>query len=94
VNAARTTDGYTALMIASEKGNLVIAQLLVEGGANVNAARTDDGWTALMRAAKKGHLEIARFLLNSGADKAALSHAGRTAHSLCAAHPAIRALLA
>jgi ankyrin repeat protein len=60
----------------------------------VNAARTDDGSTALMWAANKGHLKIVRLLLTSGADKVALTHAGRTAHFLCAAYPAIRALLA
>ena len=81
-------------MAASQEGHLEIAQLLVEEGASVNAARTVDGWTALMWAAWEGHLEIVRLLLTSGADKAALNHAGRTAHSLCAAHPAIRALLA
>ena len=74
--------------------HLEIAQLLVEEGANVNAAKTDDGTTALMWASFKGHLEIVRLLLTSGADKAALTHAGWTAHSLCAAYPAIRALLA
>ena len=94
VSAARARDGTTALMIASQEGHLEIAQLLVEEGANVNAARTTDGFTALMWAARDGHLEIVRLLLTSGADKLALTHAGRTAHSLCAAHPAIRALLA
>jgi hypothetical protein len=94
VNAARTNDGFTALMWASQKGHLKIAQLLIEEGANVNAARTDNGMTALMAASRCGRLKIVRLLLTSGADKAALSHAGRTAHSLCAAHPAIRALLA
>ena len=94
MSAARTGDGKTALMLVSEYGHLEIAQLLVEEGANVNAARTDTGSTALMLAAREGHLEIVRLHLTSGADKAALNHAGETAHSLCAAHPAIRALLA
>ena len=94
MNAARTTDGATALMAASQEGHLEIAQLLVERGANVNAARTDNGGTALMYASWKGHLEIVRLLLTSGADKAALAHGGWTAHSLCAAHADIRALLA
>ena len=94
VNAARTDTGSTALMKASQYGHLGIVQLLVEEGANVNAARTDDGWTALMRAARDGNLEIVRLLLTRGADKAALNHAGNTALFLCAAHPAIRALLA
>jgi hypothetical protein len=94
MNAARTDTGSTALMAASFKGHLEIAKLLIEEGANVDTARTDNGWTALMRAAKKGHLEIVRLLLTSGADKAAPSHAGSTAHSLCATFPAIRALLA
>ena len=94
VNYACTDDGMTALILASQEGHLEIARLLVGGGANVNAARTTDGWTAMMWAARDGNLEIVRLLLTSGADKAALTHAGRTAHSLCAAHPAIRALLA
>ena len=35
---AETKDGETALMIASQGGNLEIARFLVEKGANVDAA--------------------------------------------------------
>jgi hypothetical protein len=83
----------TALMWASERGHLGIAQLLVEKGANVNAAKTDDGYTALMLASVFGHLETVRFLLSRGASKTALNFAGMTAYALSAAHPATRALV-
>ena len=68
VNAARTTDGCTALMWASQSGHLGIAQLLVERGANLNAAATDDGYTALMSAIQEGHLSIAQLLVERGAN--------------------------
>ena len=93
VNAARTTDGYTALMAASQEGHLGIAQLLVERGANVNAAKPDDGYTALMLASMLGHLATVRFLLSRGASKTARNSAGKTAYALSKAHPAIRALV-
>ena len=50
-------------MLASFKGHLEIAQLLVERGSNVNAARTDDADTALMWASEFGHLKIAQLLV-------------------------------
>ena len=62
--ATRTDDGFTALMMASYRGHLGKAQLLVERGANVNAARTTDGYTALTFARQNGHQEIVQ-LLNS-----------------------------
>jgi ankyrin repeat protein len=64
VNAARATDGVTALMCASQEGHLEIVRYLVErGGAAVNAARTDDGATTLHAASFNGHLEVMRYLL-------------------------------
>ena len=47
VNAARTTDGFTALMWASQNGHLKVVRFLLErGGANVNVAAAA-GSTAL-----------------------------------------------
>jgi hypothetical protein len=68
-NAARTDNGITALMCASQKGHLGIAQLLVEEGANVNAKTKTDltrwfGFTALHIAKQSGKKEIVRYLEN------------------------------
>jgi ankyrin repeat protein len=41
VNASRTTDGKTALMLANSQGHLDIAQLLITAGANIETVRTD-----------------------------------------------------
>lgn len=60
-------DGSSALMIASEKGDLEIAKLLIESGADVNA-RNVDGYTALMYAAYKGHYQITELLIKNKAD--------------------------
>ena len=93
VNAARTTDGSTALMWASQNGHLDIARLLIGRGANIYVARTDTGFTALMSACSSGHLETVCLLLQHGADRHALSHAGETAHDLAASHPILQAAL-
>jgi ankyrin repeat protein len=67
VNETRK-DGWTALMIASTKGEEELVRVLVENGAEVNKRKTGDGCTALMFAAAKGHTEIVRFLLLHHAD--------------------------
>ena len=46
--------GYTALMFASYHGNVAVARLLVEAGANLNAVSTQRGDTALHIAAGGG----------------------------------------
>ena len=61
-------DGWTALMIASTKGEEELVRVLVKHGAEVNKRKTGDGCTALMFAAAKGHDEIVRFLLSHHAD--------------------------
>jgi ankyrin repeat protein len=80
-NAAES-DGWTALILASNRSHLETVRCLVErGGANANAARTIDGYTALMTASDKGHLETVRFLVErGGADvNAAMTTTGSTA---------------
>jgi hypothetical protein len=67
VNAAKTSDGSTALMIAAGNGHTEIVAKLLARGADVNAERTD-GVTALMYAALNGHTEIVDKLLARGAD--------------------------
>ena len=61
---ARSYHGYTALMWASEYGNLEAAKLLIENGADVNA-KDKYGDTALIEA---GHLEVVKLLIENGAD--------------------------
>ena len=72
---ARSYHGYTALMWASEYGNLEAAKLLIENGADVNA-KDKYGDTALIEA---GHLEVVKLLIENGADVNAKNEDGKTA---------------
>ena len=53
---------------ACKQGDLTVARLLLEAGADENA-QDGEGYTALMVAVQNGHMEIARLLSNAGADK-------------------------
>ena len=59
--------GNTALLFATEAGNVEMARLLVEAGADKDLPG-QFGYTALMLAAETGHEEMARLLLEAGAD--------------------------
>lgn len=90
VNETRK-DGWTALMIASTKGEEELVRVLVKHGAEVNKRKTGDGCTALMFAAAKGHDEIVRFLLSHHADvntrnRYALPHTRTRTHITRHAH--------
>ena len=62
------TDGDpTPLMRAAQKGDLALAKLLVENGADVNEAVAGDG-SPLIVAAKEGHLQLVTYLVQKGAD--------------------------
>ncbi len=67
VNCKRTGDGGTALIIASGRSHLDVANLLVSRGANVNLSN-QNGWTPLMAAVSRGSYPTAAFLLEKGAD--------------------------
>jgi ankyrin repeat protein len=75
---AKDKDGCTALMIASEKGDLGTAELLVRKGADVNA-RDIGGYTVLMYVAYNGNLDIAKLLIENKADVGAKDNDGWTA---------------
>jgi hypothetical protein len=63
-----TIDSYTggtALTIACAKGDLPIAQMLVERGASVNHA-LKDGCTSLIFACQEGRLAIGKCMLYTG----------------------------
>ena len=55
-------------MLASGSGDLEVARLLVEAGAEKNC-RDDHGRTALMLASASGRLEVARMLVEAGAQQ-------------------------
>lgn len=58
--------GFTALRAAALAGNIGIAGLLIEQGADVNAANKN-GDTALTFATKGGHTAIVEILRAAGA---------------------------
>ncbi|CAE7728154.1 ANKRD17, partial [Symbiodinium sp. KB8] len=60
------TDGFSALMWASERGHMDILRLLLQAGANKDLVCTG-GSSALLRACLAGHLEAVRLLLASRA---------------------------
>lgn len=55
------------LLNAAYNGNTIIAQILINTGADVNA-KGSYGWTPLMLAAGCGNTEVAKMLLDAGAD--------------------------
>ncbi|PJZ30497.1 hypothetical protein CH378_07635 [Leptospira kmetyi] len=71
---------YTPLMVAAREGEYLIAEYLIQQGADVNA-RTRDGHTALMMAAFNRYPEIVKLLIRSGADLHATTTQGHTAWS-------------
>lgn len=90
---ARSKNRFTPLLFAAQQGNIEIARLLLDAGANVdesapdgiagdtNAARRfkpDTDAAALLVAIDSQHAAMARFLLERGANPN-LSGAGRTA---------------
>lgn len=85
------------LVIASERGNLELVKLLVQGGAFVNTTHGDKFETPLMMAAVKGHAAIVAFLLTKGALLSITNSFGETALHCAAANPegleALKALL-
>lgn len=76
---ARNKKGFTALALASRKGDLGIVQLLLRAGAEVNTADSESGITPLESAVMGGHVEIAKALLDAGANvNARDTYRGRT----------------
>jgi ankyrin repeat protein len=65
VNVDADVEGVP-LHVAAQNGDLQMAQLLVEQGANINAV-TEQGKTALMFAVESGNIRLVKHLLDSGA---------------------------
>ena len=59
--------GDSALQVAAFRGDIAIAKILIERGADVNL-RGGEGNTPLKTAAEQGNIELARLFLDAGAD--------------------------
>ena len=60
--------GSTALMLASEYGNLNAVEMLLHYGASISAEEKEPGYDALMYACSFGHEEIVQVLVDHGAE--------------------------
>lgn len=68
----RSTDGCSALHIASGHGYLDIVKLLTSHGLSVDEADSGNLWTPLHYAAMKGYLDLTQWLISAGARPGAL----------------------
>lgn len=59
----KSSDGTTALLLATENGQQGVVKLLLDSGADINT-KGSGGMTALMLAAKNGHEAVVRLLLD------------------------------
>jgi ankyrin repeat protein len=80
----RNENDETPLMIASIKGYMEIAKLLIDKGADVNKP----GWTPLHYAASKGNVQMIRLLLEENAYIDAASPNGTTPLMMAAGYSA------
>ena len=67
----------TPLHLTSQVGNMDLARLLIEHGADV-AAQGEDRTTPLHVASERGHVDVVRLLIEHGADVAAQTNDGTT----------------
>ena len=77
--------GATPLNIVAEQGDLELARLLVQAGADLEL-RDQNGHTPLKRAATHGHLSVAKYLLDEGADVNAEDKRGNVPLNSAASH--------
>lgn len=75
---AKTSDQWTALMIATVKGYTNVVQELLKRGADVNA-KNNKGWTALRFAVSMDDIETMYALIGAGADVNTGDSEGKTA---------------
>lgn len=75
-------DGATPLMFAAMRGQLAIAELLVDNKAEVDFQDEKSGWTALMQATYYGHKSVVRLLIDSGTNVSVQAGNGCTAFDI------------
>ena len=63
------TNGFTALHLACDVGNLEIVNLLIDAGADLFIKSKTNNKSALQIANEIGHFEIAEFLISIGAQE-------------------------
>ena len=83
-------DGMTALHWAAERGDAVLAEMLIFAGANVEAGTRIGGYTPLHLAARNGHAGVMKALLaaNAHADAATLNSGVKPLHLAAASDSA------
>lgn len=77
-------DELSPLQHACHIGDVEIARILINNGANVNFTKRKDGYTPLMFAAISGKADIIRLLLERGVDITAENCVNRTASQMAA----------
>ena len=75
----RNAKGDTLLITATLRGDLEMAKLLIQGGADVNLKSSEDGLTPLMVAVYNGDMKMIDLLLKNKADVNATNPGGQTA---------------
>ena len=78
--------GRTPLHIAAEKGNVDVAMLLIENGANVNVADVNGNTPLIFIINKTGNLKVTQRLLEKGANVDTQNRTGETALMYAAWH--------
>ncbi|KAF8533532.1 ankyrin repeat-containing domain protein [Trichophaea hybrida] len=77
---------WTALLHAADNGNIVIACLLLDHGADTEIETTVLKDTPLIKAAWRGHKAVVQLLLNHGADVTKKNKRGLTARHFMVGH--------
>lgn len=77
-------DGLSPLQLACHKGDLQIATLLVDKGADVNFSKREDGYTPLMFAAIGGRKDLVKLLLEREVNTRVENCLKRTASDMAA----------
>ena len=67
-NMSVATNGFTALMLASQRGHVKVVQLLLEHGARTDIVSAY-GQSALFMAIMNDHPRVVKILLDWGSDK-------------------------
>lgn len=79
INAVNANTGLTPLILAADKGSILMVKILIEYGADINMATSERHLTALMIAIIKGDIALVHFLVQEGANVNIQDTEGKTA---------------